>query len=160
MSTQTKKTNQAALLSALGSADQLLLTDANTGQVKRIDPARLNVTDLSGKEEPGAVLSLKEFTTKYIVDKAVGNILADKTHSNATTWYLELKDGLRINLQHYMIVVAKRVGTLTVAWQNISILIVPTLVTSASSIYLVTQQTYSSASDYGVTILSIPMTQI
>lgn len=36
--TQTKTTNQAAFVTALGSADQLLLTDANTGQVKRIAP--------------------------------------------------------------------------------------------------------------------------
>lgn len=158
--TQTKKTNQAALITALGSADQLLLTDANTGQVKRIEPARLNVTDLSGKEAPGTVLSLKEFTAKYIAGKAVGHALTDKSYANATAWFIEVKAGLRLNLQQYKIVVAKATGNLTGAWQNVSVLILPVHAASTAAIYTVTQLTYSSASDYEAIVCSIPMTLI
>lgn len=160
MSTQSKKTNQAALVTALGVADQLLLTDANTGQVKRIEVRNVNLTNLSGMETPGNVLSLKEFTTKYVVGKGVGHILTDRVHQNATAWYLEVKDGILLNLQSYVVFVAKAVGGLSSPWNHIALVVFPINPTTASRVYIVNQQTYASANDYALKIFAIPLTEV
>ena len=136
------------------SGKSLLLTDANGNLSRFAYPEHLKVVNLSGKEVAGKVLVLKNFTTKYITGLTEGTMLTNKDYAHSTTWYLNLKEGVTVDLQTVMIIVAKNRNSLSHAWANISLIILPSS-TEETAIYFVTQATGSTADAYNLVVRKI-----
>lgn len=115
--------------------------------------------DLKNAETAGATLTLKEFTAKYIYPTKPGDVLTDSLNSLAEKWNIKLTDSLTVSPQDYLILVTKRMGVLTTAWRMITFVMLPAR-GAVDEIYLVSQLTGASASEYTTTIKKIALTSI
>ena len=132
----------------------VLMTDAS-GNLMKTSSLRFNVIPLSNMEEKRSVMTLKDFTQKYVEGTKVGTLLTDWGFSDADTWFVDLKDGVRINVQAYSVEVLKLRRTLSTTWACITLLFRPAS-PAGSYMYLAVQTTGATAADYSVTVMRIP----
>lgn len=143
--------------SAIGKS--ILLADVNGNPSILPDPGYMKVVNLASKEAPGFVMTLKNFTTKYIRGLPEGTLLTDKSYSHAMAWFLELKDGIQIDLQTVMIMVVKNRMGLSDPWANITFVLLPAS-REETGIYIVTQTTAESEAAYNATIYRILLSAV
>ncbi|MDE5975766.1 MAG: hypothetical protein K2G69_04380 [Muribaculaceae bacterium] len=122
----------------------VLLTD-DSGEVSKITPLNLKLTSIRGKETRGSTITIEEFVDKYIANANVLDCFSDVEFDNASTWYIQISDSLTINIQHFIIVLAKKVRNLSQTWGHISLLFFPAS-SQVAKMYHVVLSTGSSTS--------------
>ena len=140
------------------SGGSLLITNANGG-LSKAPISEFKLANLYKKESNGNVISLRDFTTKYIEGKYVGTILSDVVYSHAEAWYVRLKGELTINMQTYSVEIMKSSGSLTSSWCCITLLFRPSS-PMAQYIYFVSQTTGATADTYSVSIKRVELESV
>lgn len=133
-----------------------VMTMDRNGEPQRRSLPGLNVVELFGAEEYGSCMTLKDFTIKYIELYSPGMILSDTRSNTPTSWSIELPNGDEISLQRYMVLVLKKNGSLTIPWGYVRFLLIPNA-KSSTNMYLVCQETESTADSYHCQIFKIPL---
>lgn len=136
----------------------VLMKNGN-GVPKSIPYSKFGLTNLAYLETAGSVMSLRDFTIKYVYGKRVGHILTDAAYSHGNVWRLAISDDILINLQHYAILIVKNHRILSQDWANITMLFIPSS-QEAKFVYFVGQNTGATASDYTVAISKMEVTTV
>lgn len=134
----------------------VVLTDGD-GKLSKQAIGSFFCKSLAGSEPVESTLSLQEFIKKYVEGMPVGSTLSDKDYQNSTRWYLNLKDGLRVNLQDYVVMITKNSKVVSSAWAKISLFLIPC---SSTEAYTVTYITGESASVITVLVKRFTLTVV
>lgn len=132
-----------------------VMTMDENGNPQRRKLPELNVVELFGAEEYGSMITLKDFTLKYIEQYAPGMIISDTQSNTASSWSMVLPNGVEINLQRYMVLILKIRGSLSIPWGYIRFLLIPNSKLSAN-MYFVCQETMETADKYQCQIFKVP----
>ena len=107
------------------SGMSVVLTD-NQGNLGKMTYNNFRYVNLNNKEEPKLTITLKEFIKKYIPDDSpAGMCLTDMSYADSVKWDIELKPGLNVSPQDYMILVTKVSRNVDSPWCCISLMMLP-----------------------------------
>ena len=128
-----------------------------SGAMSRIRLDAMSHYNIAGEEEAGSTISLTDFTRKYLTGKPVGYMICDNRFSNASRFYVKLREGLVVNLQDYSLVITHKSGTIDTPWACITFMLFPA--SAGTTIYKVRQTTAASSEEYTLQILRLAMEQ-
>ncbi len=135
----------------------VVLADSN-GNLSKISHQLMIMTELGMKAAAGAHISFYEFIKEYVQGKPVGYMLSDSSFNNATAWYLDIKEGLSVNLQRAVIMISKTTNNIDRAWAAVSIILFPGV--DSPNMYTATYQVNASTSDVTITARKIELSAI
>ena len=127
-----------------------------SGNLMTAYASSLRRMDLYGAEADGSVMTLKDFTVKYVESCSECMFIANSQNNASKTWHVLLPDGTKMNTQCYDVFIAKKVARLSSDWSYINLMFLPAT-QFADGIWLVCQSTAGSPDKYKCQIFKMPL---